>query len=51
MGLPRANVLIARRIAERAGYQPNSHFRTILAGLCRRGYLESTRKGYRKLRD
>jgi hypothetical protein len=37
-----------RDLAQRAGYQFNSHFRTIMSALRRRGYVTATRTGYRR---
>jgi hypothetical protein len=41
--------MTAKDIATKAGYCCNSHFRSVLAGLVRRGYLESGLRGYRRL--
>ncbi len=41
----------ARTIASRAGYRCNSHFRTVLAGLVRRGFLSVDQDGYRRIVD
>jgi hypothetical protein len=42
-------VVPAWALAEEAGYQLNSHFRSVLAGMARCGLLLSTSKGYRRL--